>query len=75
MWNLRKAKLEGALAFLKIGHYGSVNATPWGQKPAASKGEPLTILNAVLPVASKGEGGRFYSSRKLRDDPANRSSR
>ena len=41
MWNLRKEKLKGPLAFYKIGHHGSVNATPWGMTAAASKGEPL----------------------------------
>jgi beta-lactamase superfamily II metal-dependent hydrolase len=49
MWTLRKKQLDGALAFYKIGHHGSVNATPWG------KGEPLAILDAVLPAASKAQ--------------------
>jgi hypothetical protein len=64
MWNLRKEKLNGPLAFLKIGHHGSVNATPWGQTPAASKGEPLAILNAILPVASKTKAGAVVSTRR-----------
>ena len=62
---------NGPLAFLKIGHHGSVNATPW-QMPGAAKGEPLAILDAILPVASKAErqGGGFDASWQLRDDPA-----
>jgi hypothetical protein len=64
MWNLRKEKLNGPLAFLKIGHHGSVNATPWGQTAAASKGEPLAILNAILPVASKTKAKAVVSTRR-----------
>lgn len=64
MWNKRKAKLEGAVAFYKIGHHGSVNATPWGATPAASKGEPLAILNAILPVASKAKSRAVVSTRR-----------
>jgi hypothetical protein len=52
MWNLRKQALGGALAFYKIGHHGSVNATPWGTA-SATEGEPLDILNAILPVGSQ----------------------
>jgi hypothetical protein len=64
MWNLRKQKLEGSLAFLKIGHHGSVNATPWGQTPAASNGEPLAILNAILPIASKAKAKAVVSTHR-----------
>src|SRR5204862_4926755 len=44
MWNLRKKQLNGPVAFYKIGHHSSENATPWGQTPAALAGEPLAIL-------------------------------
>jgi L-ascorbate metabolism protein UlaG (beta-lactamase superfamily) len=64
MWNLRKKQLGGALAFLKIGHHGSVNATPWGQTPAASKGEPLAILDAILPAASKAKAKAVVSTHR-----------
>ena len=64
MWNLRKKQLEGPLAFYKIGHHGSVNATPWGQTPAASKGEPLAILDAILPVTSKSSAQAIVSTRR-----------
>ncbi len=64
MWNLRKKQLQGPLAFYKIGHHGSVNATPWGQTPAASTGEPLAILDAILPVASKSDAQAIVSTRR-----------
>lgn len=64
MWNLRKPQLAGPLAFLKIGHHGSVNATPWGQTAAASKGEPLAILDAILPVASKAKAKAVVSTHR-----------
>ena len=55
MWNRHHDKLEGALSFLKIGHHGSENATPWGQTAVASAAEPAAILKAILPVASKAK--------------------
>ena len=64
MWNRQRKKLDGPLAFLKIGHHGSVNATPWGQTPAASKGEPLQILNAILPAGSKSKAKAVVSTRR-----------
>jgi hypothetical protein len=64
MWNLRKTQLDGPLSFLKIGHHGSVNATPWGQTAAARKGEPFAILDAILPVASKATAKAVVSTRR-----------
>jgi hypothetical protein len=64
MWNLRKDKLNGALTFYKIGHHGSVNATPWGQTDTASKGEPLAILNAILPETSKATAKAIVSTHR-----------
>lgn len=62
MWNLRKQPLKGPLAFYKIGHHGSENATPWGQTASAQKGEPLAILDAILPVASKANAKAVVST-------------
>lgn len=62
MWNLRKKQLNGPLAFLKIGHHGSTNATPWKQPDITTKGEPLAILNAILPVASKATAKAVVST-------------
>jgi hypothetical protein len=64
MWNLRKDKLSDALDFYKVGHHGSVNATPWGQTATASKGEPLAILNAILPEASKVKAKAIVSTHR-----------
>jgi hypothetical protein len=64
MWKLRKKQLNGPLAFYKIGHHGSVNATPWGQTPAAQKGEPLAILDAILPVKLKSKAKAIVSTRR-----------
>jgi hypothetical protein len=64
MWNLRKKQLKGPLAFYKIGHHGSTNATPWGQTEAASRGEPMAILNAILPKASKKKAQAVVSTRR-----------
>src|SRR5262249_44552414 len=64
MWNLRKEKLKGPLAFYKIGHHGSVNATPWGMTVTASAGEPLAILDAILPVPSKAGAKAIVSTRR-----------
>jgi beta-lactamase superfamily II metal-dependent hydrolase len=64
MWNLRKKQLKGPVAFYKIGHHASVNATPWGMTPAASKGEPLAILDAILPVKSKAKAKAVVSTHR-----------
>ncbi|WP_199084628.1 metallohydrolase [Bosea sp. ASV33] len=44
MWHARKEELKAPFDFLKIGHHGSENATPWG-----ADGEPRAILDAILP--------------------------
>ncbi|QOZ51550.1 MBL fold metallo-hydrolase [Bradyrhizobium sp. CCBAU 53338] len=50
MWHLHKDKLQGPLDFLKIGHHGSVNATPWNDAEDGRETEPSTILEAILPT-------------------------
>ncbi|MGY2932035.1 hypothetical protein ACVWZ6_001637 [Bradyrhizobium sp. GM6.1] len=50
MWHLRKAKLQQPLDFLKIGHHGSINATPWNDAEDGKVTEPSTILDAILPI-------------------------
>ncbi len=46
MWQERKAELSQPLDFLKVGHHGSVNATPW-----TSKDHPINqILDHLLPL-------------------------
>lgn len=50
MWHQRKNTLKGQIHFLKVGHHGSTNATPWNPKQDGAVTEPSTILNAILPV-------------------------
>lgn len=51
-WNLRRAQLGQPVDFLKVGHHGSVNATPWNDKEDGAVTEPGTILDAILPLPS-----------------------
>jgi beta-lactamase superfamily II metal-dependent hydrolase len=55
MWQKYRDELSKPLDFLKVGHHGSVNATPW--TPAgAGKTIPLNdILNSLLPLPGKGQ--------------------
>jgi hypothetical protein len=52
MWHERKARLNAPIHFLKIGHHGSENATPWNDQEDGTVTEPSTILDAILPVPS-----------------------
>ena len=62
MWQERNADLSDRLDFLKIGHHGSENATPWA--PADKKGkfpDINQILDALLPVPQASEAPRGYA--------------
>ena len=50
MWKKRKTELAKQIDFLKIGHHGSTNATPWNDKQDGTETEPSQILDAILPV-------------------------
>lgn len=57
MWKEHRADLSQPLDFLKIGHHGSENATPWTPKKS-KKGEshPINqILDALLPLPPAGQ--------------------
>lgn len=54
MWHERKSKLNSPIDFLKIGHHGSVNATPWNDAEDGAVTEASTILDAMLPIPSGG---------------------
>ena len=54
MWNQRKAALNSRIDFLKIGHHGSENATPWNDLENGEVTESSTILDAVLPLPAAG---------------------
>lgn len=57
MWEKHRARLGQPLDFLKIGHHGSINATPpaplAGTPPAA--GSVRAILDAMLPKPAAGK--------------------
>lgn len=55
MWNQRHALLKAPIDFLKIGHHGSENATPWPQDGLGADSEPARILDAILPVPISGK--------------------
>lgn len=54
MWHKRKTRLQDPIDFLKIGHHGSENATPWNDQEDGAVTEPGTILDAILPLPSGG---------------------
>jgi beta-lactamase superfamily II metal-dependent hydrolase len=49
-WQLRNTELNKPVDFLKIGHHGSINSTPWNDKEDGTVTEPSTILDAILPL-------------------------
>jgi hypothetical protein len=50
MWHKRKPLLGQPIQFLKIGHHGSENATPWSDEGDGAGTEPEQILDAILPL-------------------------
>jgi hypothetical protein len=54
MWNERRDLLDAPLDFLKIGHHGSHNATPW-KRDKDGQDEVNQIFNAILPLPPEGE--------------------
>ena len=53
-WTLRKKDLDKPVDFLKIGHHGSMNSTPWNDKEDGKATEPSRILDAILPLPAGG---------------------
>ena len=53
MWKERKELLDRPVDFLKVGHHGSENATPW-LDGSETETEPSQILDAILPVPGRG---------------------
>lgn len=54
MWHERKAHLSKPLDFLKVGHHGSHNATPWNRHAPADH-EVNQVFDAILPLPEPGE--------------------
>lgn len=56
MWAEQRQHLEKPLDFLKVGHHGSHNATPWTAKSYKGQTHPVNeILDALLPLPGKKE--------------------
>ena len=53
MWKEHKEALNHLIHFLKIGHHGSINATPW--KKGGENDEVNQIINAILPPPEESE--------------------
>jgi hypothetical protein len=58
MWHERREALDAPIDFLKIGHHGSTNSTPWNDREEGDATESSMILNAILPVRAPGQHGR-----------------
>ncbi|WP_142783822.1 MBL fold metallo-hydrolase [Changchengzhania lutea] len=54
MWKKRKEFLNKPLDFLKVGHHGSHNATPWNRHEDDTH-EVNKIFNSILPLPLNGE--------------------
>jgi len=54
MWHQQNEMLNKPLDFLKIGHHGSVNSTPWNDLQDGTETEPSRILDAILPISTDG---------------------
>ena len=54
MWHERKEHLSKPVDFLKVGHHGSHNATPWNREADADD-EVNQIFNAILPLPANGD--------------------
>jgi beta-lactamase superfamily II metal-dependent hydrolase len=60
IWNRQRKLLDKPIDFLKVGHHGSINATPWGEgieRDPAKPYEPVDILEAILPEGSSAKAG------------------
>jgi hypothetical protein len=56
MWHKQHDKLSQPVDFLKVGHHGSHNATPWTRKKSGGATHPVNaILDALLPIPATGQ--------------------
>ncbi|MCP4074012.1 MAG: MBL fold metallo-hydrolase [Hyphomicrobiales bacterium] len=55
LWHRQQAMINQPVDFLKIGHHGSENSTPWKQTDKAV--EPEAMLNAILPPDTRSADG------------------
>ncbi|MEM9918696.1 MAG: MBL fold metallo-hydrolase [Bacteroidota bacterium] len=57
MWNRRRDLLGQPIDFLKVGHHGSKNSSPWNPNKDETY-EVNQILDAILPLPADGEQPR-----------------
>jgi len=53
MWEKQRAHLDKPIDFLKVGHHGSHNATPWNRDDPEH--EVNQLLDAILPLPEPGK--------------------
>ena len=71
MWKERKADLSMPLDFLKVGHHGSENASPWTQKEENKPEHAINeILNAMLPPDRKEKAVAVVSTERTKRYPS-----
>jgi beta-lactamase superfamily II metal-dependent hydrolase len=64
MWHKRRELLDRRMHFLKIGHHGSENSTPWNDREDGEVTEPGTILDAILPASGKARARAVVSTKR-----------
>ncbi|HLX09837.1 MAG TPA: MBL fold metallo-hydrolase [Thermoanaerobaculia bacterium] len=56
MWHFKETELAKPVDFLKVGHHGSHNATPWTSKKSGDTEHPINaILESLLPLPIAGQ--------------------
>jgi hypothetical protein len=71
MWAERKAQLALPLDFLKVGHHGSENATPWTPQKENKPEHPINeILYAMLPLDRNQEAVSVVSTNRTNRYPS-----
>lgn len=56
MWHHFQEELSKPVDFLKVGHHGSHNATPWSVKKSGGAEHPVNaILDRLLPLPAEGQ--------------------
>ena len=71
MWKERKADLSLPLDFLKVGHHGSENATPWYPKKENQPEHAINkILDAMLPPDRKESAIAVVSTERTNRYPS-----
>lgn len=71
MWAERNADLSLPLDFLKVGHHGSKNATPWSPKKKNKPEHPINqVLEAMLPLDRQAKASAVVSTKRTNRYPS-----